>query len=164
MSIQNPFDLIPPRIGSFITVVDTAYLYPFADIQRAFASTTHSYTFDGFHIICPTLADIYGLYYDIYAQTATSQPVGNVGYSLGVGSQLDDLGKEIVWQLTTGQVIIRWRLVRQITPQSPATVIPTPGDSPNGTIGYIPTFVSLGGDAYAASGNTIDPVRIVRTG
>lgn len=164
MSLQSPFDSIPPRIGSFITIINTVYLYPIADIKRAFALTSLPVTIDGSRILCPTLQDIYSFYYEVFVQTAISQPVGNNGFSLGVGTQLDDLGKELIWQLTSGQEVIRMRLVRQLTPQSPATVIPVPGDSPNGTIGYVVSFVSLGKDAISQSGGNLDPVLIVRTG
>ena len=79
---------------------------------------------------------------EIIDRTAITQPVGNTGYSLGAGTQLEDMGNEIIWQIQGGQEVIKWRLMRQLTPQLPATVIPTPGNSPNGTIGYGTTWVA----------------------
>ena len=119
------------------------WLYPIADIKAALATTTYQYTFDGTNLVCPDYANLRGIYYDIFAQTAVSQPLGsNPGYSLGVGTALEDMGEEIFLKVGL-QTWIHWRNVRQLTPQRVAN-IPVPGDSPADTIGYIPVFVSYG--------------------
>ena len=136
------FDQIPARVGSFLSVNNTSWIYPLRDLQAALAATSIPYTFDGTILKTNSLADLVTLYGQVFDQTAISQPVGNTGFSLGAGTQLDDLGKEIVWQIPGGVNVIRWRLMRQLTPQLPATVIPAPGNSPVGTIGYGTVWVA----------------------
>jgi hypothetical protein len=80
------------RSNRAITVIDTAYLYPQVDIDAALAITTFSYKRVGNRVICPTIDDIVGIGYDIYAQTATKQPLGNQGYALGRGTFLNVFG------------------------------------------------------------------------
>jgi hypothetical protein len=61
--------------------------------------------------------------------------------------------------------MIVWRLVKQLTPQKPATVIPVPGNStPNETIGYITTFISYGRAALSPYPDTFDDVNLVKSG
>ena len=156
-----PFAQISSRSKYFRTVFDTVWLYPTADIQRGLAATTYKYTFNGDVITCPDITNLIGVYNDIYAQTANSQPVGNVGFSLGVGTFLADLGSEIRFALEGGAVVILWRLSKQISPQT-TPPIAVPGNSPNGTIGYVTTFVSMGNSAAITAG--LDPAYVVRTG
>jgi hypothetical protein len=118
------------------------WLYPIADINAALATTTHQYTFDGTNLVCPDYANLRGIYYDIFAQTAISQPLGNLGYTLGVGTMLEDMGQEIFLKVGL-QTWIHWRNVRQLTPQTNA-YIPNPGDSPPDTIGYTVVWASYG--------------------
>jgi hypothetical protein len=154
-----------PRRNNYVTVIDTTWLYPEINVTRALATTTFKYTYDGDFITCPDIASIAGIYDAIFSSTAISQPIDNAGYTLGVGSLVEDQGKELRFRLTSGQVIIVWRLVKQLTPQRPATVIPVPGNStPNGTIGYITTFISYGRAALSPYPSTFDDVNIVTTG
>jgi len=162
--MRRTYSQIKPRINNFITVVNTAWLYPQADITAALATTTYKYTYDGNLITCPTISDIIGVYTDIYNKTTISQPSGNVGYSIGVGTLLEDMGNEIRFCLTGGQVVLIWRLVKQLTPQGASTVIPSPGNSPNNTIGYITTFCSYGNGANGGYSVGLDDVMVVRTG
>lgn len=163
--MRRTYSQIKPRINNFVTVLGTAWLYPEADITAALATTSYKYTYDGSLITCPTLPDMIGLYYDIYAQTAISQPIGsNVGFSLGPGTLLEDMGREIRFCLTGGELIVIWRLVKQLTPQEPSTVIPVPANSPNNTIGYITTFCSYGSGANGGWSIGLDDVMVVRTG
>jgi hypothetical protein len=162
--MRRAYSQIQPRTNSFVTVLNTAWLYPEADIHAALQTTTYSYTYTGTIITCPTLADVIGVYGDIYSKTVLSQPVGNEGYTLGVGSLLEDMGREITFCITGGEVVIIWRLVRQRTPQLPATVIPNPGNSPNGTIGFVTTFCSYGNGANGGYSVGLDDVMVVRTG
>ena len=151
-------DQIPARVGSFLSVNNTSWIYPLSDLRAALAATSIPYTFDDTILKTESLADLVTLYGQVFNQTAISQPVGNTGFSLGAGTQLDDLGKEIVWQIPGGLNVIRWRLMRQLTPQLPATVIPTPGNSPVGTIGY--------GTVWVAYSNypSLDEAMFVRVG
>ena len=160
--MRRAYSQIKPRANTFITVLDTAWLYPEADIAAALKTTTYKYTYDGNLITCPTLDDIIGVYEDIFNRTTVTQPVGNVGYTLGAGTLLEDMGREIQFCLTNGEVVVIWRLVKQLTPQSPATVIASPGNSPNGTIGFVTTFCSYGNGAGYAVG--LDDVQVVRLG
>jgi len=157
-----PFAQISSRSKYFRTVFDTVWLYPTADIQRGLAATTYKYTFNGDVITCPDMTNLTGVYNDIYAQTAISQPVPNQGFSLGVGTFLADLGSEIRFALEGGAIVILWRLVKQISPQTTPPVA-VPGNSPNGTIGYVTTFVSMGNRA-AITEVGLDAAYVVRTG
>lgn len=161
---MRKYSQVKTRQNLFITVSNTSWLYPTADINTALAKTTRSYKYDGNCIICPNLATLIGVYTDIYNQTVISQPTGNVGFSLGVGTLLEDMGKEIHFKLSTGELVLTWRLVKQLTPQSPATVIPSPGNSPNLTVGYITTFVSYGNGANGGYANDLDDVQVLRLG
>uniref|UniRef100_A0A6C0K2I0 Uncharacterized protein n=1 Tax=viral metagenome TaxID=1070528 RepID=A0A6C0K2I0_9ZZZZ len=164
--MKRSYSQIKPRRTTYVTVIDTIWLYPEINITRALATTTYNYTYDGDFITCPDIANIAGVYSAIFDSTAVSQPVGNVGYSLGVGTLVEDQGKELRFRLTSGQVIIVWRLVKQLTPQTPApgNVIPVPGNSPNGTIGYITTFLSYGRAALSPYPGTFDNANLVKSG
>jgi hypothetical protein len=122
------------------TIRDTVWLYPKADIQRGLAATTYTHTFDGTNIVCPDMAQLRGVYGDIFNQTIISQPLGNPGYSLGVGTILEDMNNTITWQLSGGHIVIRWQLVKQLIPQ---TQLPVSGSSPVDTVGYITTFTAF---------------------
>ena len=163
--MKRAYSQIKPRHTTYVTVINTTWLYPEVDITRALATTTFKHTYDGDFITCPDIASIAGVYDDIFNSTAVSQPIDNAGYSLGVGTLLEDQGKELRFRLTSGQVIIVWRLVKQLTPQKPATVISVPGNStPNGTIGYITTFLSYGRAALSPNPSTFDDVNLVKSG
>jgi hypothetical protein len=162
--MRRAYSQIKPRANTFITVLNTAWLYPEADVTAALKTTTYKYKYVGNIITCPTLADVIGVYTDIYNRTTVSQPVGNVGYTLGAGTLLEDMGREIQFCLTNGEVVVIWRLVKQRTPQSPATVIASPGNSPNGTVGFITTFCSYGNEANGGYSVGLDDVMVVRLG
>jgi len=163
--MKRGYSQIKPRRTTYVTVNNTTWLYPEINVTRALATTTYQYTYDGDFITCPDIASIAGVYSDIWNSTAVSQPVGNDGYSLGVGTLLEDQGKELRFRLTSGQVIIVWRLVKQLTPQKPVYVIPNPGNStPNETIGYITTFISYGRAALSPYPGTFDDANLVKSG
>jgi hypothetical protein len=163
--MKRTYSQIKPRRTTYVTVNDTTWLYPEINVTRALATTTFRHTYDGDFITCPDILSIGGIYNAIFVSTAISQPINNAGYSLGVGTLVEDLGKELRFRLTSGQVIIVWRLVRQLTPQQPATVIPVPGNStPNGTIGYITTFISYGRAALSPYPDTFDDANVVTSG
>ena len=160
--MRRVYSQIKPRANNFITILNTAWLYPEADVTAALKTTTYKYKYIGNVITCPTLTDLIGVYTDIYYRTTVTQPIGNEGFTLGVGTLLEDMGREIQFCLTNGEVVVIWRLVKQLTPQSPATVIASPGNSPNGTIGFVTTFCSYGNGAGYAAG--LDDVMVVRLG
>jgi hypothetical protein len=116
----------------FITTTNTVWLYPIADTEYALAGTTHSYTRNGNDIICQDQATLIAIYLEIYARTSVTQPVGNEGYTLGVGTIVRDLKQELNFKINN-QLMVTWRLVEQITSQSD---VPVGGNSPDGTIGY----------------------------
>lgn len=147
MSTQRTFAQVSANMGYYRTIVNTMWLYPMVDIERAMATTTYKYTFDGTNIVCPDMSNIVGLYNDIYLQTRISQPIGtNPGYTLGVGTFVQNFGKTLYWQLPGGQIVIKWQLVKQLTPQS-IDYIPVPGDSIDDTVGFITTYNSEGSTA-----------------
>ena len=160
MSTQRSYSQIPPRLKYLRTVVDTTWLYPIADIEAALATTTHEYTFDGTNIVCPDYDNLVGIYLDIIDRTGISQPTGNLGFSLGVGTMLEEMGEEIY--LKVGDMTwVHWRNVRQLTPQS-LTYLASPGNSPAGTIGYVTVSTSFGRNNPAP--NTFDLALVVRLG
>lgn len=146
MSIQRIIGQIQNQSAFYRTIVNTMWLYPTINIAAAMATTSYQYSFDGTFITCPDIANLEGLYNDIYAQTVISQPIGNTGFSIGVGTVCQNFGKTIFWQCPIGNTVIQWQLVKQITPQS-VDSIPTPGNSPNDTVGYITTINTLGPNA-----------------
>jgi uncharacterized delta-60 repeat protein len=78
------------------------------------------------------------LYDEIFTRTAITQPIGNEGYSLGVGTILLDLTNELYFKLSgSDELIVTWRLTEQLTDQS---TLPVSGDSPTGTVGYLTRF------------------------
>ncbi len=156
----RPVAQIANRMSNFLTVNNTVYLYPQSDIDIALANTSYTYTFDGTNIVCPDLTNLYGVYGDIINQTLITQPIGNQGYSLGVGTSLQDLGKEIQFVLSGGEIVLKWRLVKQLTPQVPYTYIPVPGNSPADTVGYVTVFTSYSVKPF----DFADIVLVVRTG
>jgi hypothetical protein len=162
--MRRTYAKIKLRANNFRTIINTAWMYPEANVTAALKTTTYKYKYVGNIITCPTIGDIIGVYNDIYIKTTISQPTGNVGFSLGVGTLLEDMGREIQFCLTSGEVVIRWRLVKQLTPQAPSTVIPVPGNSPNETIGYITTFCSYGGGVNGGYSVGLDDVLLVRVG
>jgi len=152
-----------PRNNLFITVGNTVWLYPQVDVNAGLATTTHPHTYDGDFITCPDMTSLIGVYYDIYYQTAVSNPGGtNPGYTVGVGTLLQDMGRELRFCLTGGEVVVLWRLVKQLTPQrNPPLAFGVYGQSLNETVGYTTTFCSFGNNATPTN---LDEVNLVRVG
>lgn len=120
----------------FITSTNTFWLYPIANINSVLTSTT--YTRIGNRLIFANKNDLITFYDNVFASTAISQPVGNEGYSLGVGTIVKDLQTELYLELPNNLLMVTWRLVKQISKQISLSV---GGNSPNDTIGYA-TIVS----------------------
>jgi hypothetical protein len=146
---------IPSRARYFRVVIDTAWLYPMSNIVAALATTTHAHTFDGTTVVAADAATLEAICSDIWSNTVTALPPQ--GYNLGVGSLLQDLGKAITFQLPDGSIFLTWRLAQSLTNQAS---LPSGGATPQGLIGYIPTFVAAGNVVGAG----YDPVRVVRFG
>ena len=82
----------------------------------------------------PTLQDIINFYDSLYQQTTVSQPLGNAGYSLGVGTiTRARRNSRLYLKLDSGFIVAELTLMRQITNQSD---LPSGGNSPDGTIGW----------------------------
>jgi hypothetical protein len=141
MALHRVTSQIPADQKYIQTIVATMWLYPPSDFEAALATTTYQYTYDGVFITCPDISTLEGLYTDIFNKTAQSQPIGNVGFSLGVGTILENFGKKLYFQVPSGNTVIEWTLVKQLTPQS---ALPSGGNSPDGTVGYIITYNYIG--------------------
>jgi hypothetical protein len=141
MALHRVTSQIPADQKYIQTIVNTTWLYPISDVEAALATTTYQYTYDGIFITCPDIANLTGLYSDIFEKTAESQPFGNTGFSLGVGTILENFGKKLYFQVPSGNTVIVWTLVKQMTPQ---IALPSGGNSPVDTVGYITTYNYIG--------------------
>ena len=155
----------PPN---WITVTDTAYLYPIQYIEEGLDLTQAAVTRSGNQIITPTIADMDALFYDIWYRTQQALPhptiQGGGGFSCAVGTRLTGSFNEIEFRLSTGQLIMVWQEVTQVTDQED---LPNSGASPQGTVAYVPIWVDGDGNGVAgtiteaAIGN-FDPLRVVK--
>jgi hypothetical protein len=133
-AVQSPYN------DGWVTIIDTIWIYPVADLNPvldSFRAASPAIIEEGNNIIFTNASHLYSFFEAVYNATTVSQPVGNVGFSLGVGTQLEDLGVTINLVLASGLKMITWRLVRQLTSQ---TDLPVGGDSPDGTIGFITIY------------------------
>ena len=74
------------------------------------------------------------VYIEVYNRTATTQPTDNQGYSLGVGTRTIAYGDQKLYlKLYSGETVVVWTLMTQITNQSE---LPVGGSSPNDTVGW----------------------------
>jgi len=159
MSVSRQYKQIPLNLGYYRTIINTTWLYPQSDVDIALRNTTYTYTFNGSTFICPDLSNAIGLLLDIFAQTEITQPIDNTGFSLGVGTLLQDFGQNIFFRLEDNTLITQWRLVKQLTPQQPYNVIPVPGNSPPDTVGFVCVFENI-----SSYNNLLDNMLVIRTG
>jgi hypothetical protein len=133
----------------YISQTDTIWLYPQADLDTHLAtyvvsgntytsapglSPSVTFTRDGNVFSFPAVTQIVTFYSEVYTVTETSQPVGNLGFSLGVGTRTRARRQDrIILQLNSGVKIIEWALMTQLTSQSS---LPVGGNSPDGTVGW----------------------------
>ena len=89
-------------------VTNTAYIYPPINVEEAIALTQISFTIEDNRYIFATLPDLDGFYYDVWYRTSISQPAGNLGYSMGVGTKLAGSNQELHLDLADGTRIITW--------------------------------------------------------
>jgi hypothetical protein len=132
--------VVSPYEQGWTSIIDTAYLYPNEDINvilPTFRSASPTIVENGSDIIFTDINHLYDFYEAVFNQTAVSQPVGNVGFSLGVGTKLQDLGVTLNLKLQNGLTIVTWTLVKQLYSQNSLAV---GGDSPKGTVGYVTTY------------------------
>ncbi len=140
MSLHRVTSQIPADQQYIQTIVDTMWLYPPAIVEAALASTSITHTYDGVFITCPDIATLTSLYNYIWDQTRSVSGLSE-GYNLAVGTILENFSKKIYFQVPSGNTIIEWTLVKQLTPQS---TLPSGGESPVDTVGYITTYNTIG--------------------
>jgi hypothetical protein len=150
---------------NWISVTNTAYLYPIQYIEEALNLTQANVTRTGSRFIFATIADIDSFWYDMWYRTFLALPVDpqTGGFACAVGTQFTGSHNEIDFILQSGQLIATLQEVTQITDQS---TIPNSGNSPQGTVGYVPIWVDGDGNWVPdtilenAVGN-IDALRVV---
>ena len=121
---------------SYISIINTSWLYPESDLGWVLTNTAIPYTRSGSSIYFNTLDNLTSFYEEVFYKTAISQPVGNVGYSLGVGTLTRAYGdKRLYLKLNSGQIVVVWTLMTQITRQADLPV-GVGGSSPDGTVGW----------------------------
>jgi len=131
------YDDVVSYVSGWKTVLDTIWLYPVADVNSVledFRNSSPAIVEEDKRIVFEDIDHLYDFYNEVYESTEVAQPVGNVGYSLGVGTRLRDLGITVHLELASGLRVVTWRLVEQLTSQSD---LPVGGDSPDGTIGFV---------------------------
>jgi hypothetical protein len=127
----------------YISIIDTIWLYPQVDLDYvtgiapglspsiAFTKSGNTYTFE-------TLSSLTRFYDQLFISTEVNQPIGNVGYSLGVGTiTRSRRNQKLYFKLKSGITVVEFQLMTQITNQSD---LPVGGDSPDGTIGWGLTY------------------------
>lgn len=156
---------------SYETMIDTIWLYPIFDVDTVleqYRGISPSIVENGEDLIFSTIEHLYDFYSDVYVQTTSTQPTGNAGYSLGVGTKLKDLSSNLNLKVDGGSKVVTWRLVEQLTPQN-SDNLPTPGNSPDGTIGYIAIYTDWDEDGVqdptnfnmsSAGFSNADPLRV----
>jgi len=156
---------------NWITYKDTAWVYPQIDIDNAVNnilnnnllgpgqgetySVINFTKLDDFTYEFPTIEDVIYFYSEMFFESALSQPVGNIGYSLAVNTVLSARRhSKIVFRLESGITIVEMTLMTQITSQSD---LPSGGDSPDGTIGWASTYLDWNGDGIPDTENDAPP-------
>jgi hypothetical protein len=148
---------------SYTTIVDTAWIYPATDVEYVYNSlvSTMTITRIGNDYIFLTLTDLIAFYDAVFNKTAIDQPVGNTGYSLGVGTILRSLKGELNLKIQDGTIVVKWVLMKQITNQLD---LPVGGNSPVNTIGYGAIYLDWNLDGIAnetseSAPSLTDPLR-----
>jgi hypothetical protein len=119
---------------SYISILNTIWLYPQVDLQWTLDNTEISYTQSGSSIYFDNVDDLVAFYVEVYTRTADTQSSGNQGYSLGVGTRTIAYGdQKLYMKLNSGETVVVWTLMTQITNQSDLS---PGGNSPDGTVGW----------------------------
>ena len=137
------------KTENYISQTDTIWLYPESDLaayestfiysggvyQTApgvspsiqFTKVRNAYSF-------PDVNQLANFFANVYLQTETSQPLGNKGFSCGVGTRTTSASNlRLILKLDSGIKVVEWALMTQINSQSE---LPVGGNSPLGTIGW----------------------------
>jgi hypothetical protein len=122
---------------TFQTITNTNWIYPPRDVEYSLTDTTTPFTRVGNVLYFGSISDMGAVYDDIFERTEATQPIGNVGYSLGVGTLLQDLFETLEFRLNDEELIVTWQLTKQLTDQND---LPAGGDSPVGVIGYLTVY------------------------
>jgi hypothetical protein len=142
------------------TPYNTAWIYPQSDLDTTVSNInsnnllgTHSeinFTkVDDYNYTFPTLDDAINFYLEMVTQTSVTQPSGNSGFSLGVGTILRSRrNPKLVFKLESGITIVEFLLMTQITSQSTLPV-GVGANSPDGTIGWGPVYLDWNADGVA---------------
>jgi hypothetical protein len=133
-------NIVYSGVKTWKTIENTAWLYPVSFVNEAIEE--YSLT-SGRKIIFDNMVNLYSFFETVFNKTAVAQPIGNVGYSIGVGTVLKDLGVAVDFYLESGLLVLTWSLVEQITNQND---LPSGGDSPDSTIGFIVTYCDWDND------------------
>jgi hypothetical protein len=123
----------------WITVFDTAWIYPTNDVNliiETYKGLSPSLIQNGNDLIFTDINHLYSFYDATFTQTVSLELPQ--GYNLGVGTKLKDLKQTLnLISDATGFTVIKWGLFEQLTDQND---LPSGGDSPKGTIGYIAIY------------------------
>jgi hypothetical protein len=133
----------------YISQTDTIWLYPQADLDAHIAtyivsgntytsapglSPSVTFTRNGNVFSFPTLSNSVNFFSGVYLVTETSQPIGNAGFSCGVGTRTRAKKQDrLILKLDSGIKVVEWALMEQLTSQSS---LPVGGNSPDGTVGW----------------------------
>lgn len=133
----------------YISQTNTIWLYPQADLDAHISTYIVSgntyqtapglspsviFTRNGNVFSFATVAEIVTFFGEVYTLTTVSQPVGNQGFSCGVGTRTRARRQDkLILQLNSGVKIVEWALMTQLTSQSS---LPVGGNSPDGTVGW----------------------------
>jgi hypothetical protein len=153
------YDDVVSYVSGWKTVIDTIWLYPVADMNsvlRDFRESSPSIVEEDKRVVFEDIDHLYDFYNEVSESTSVAQPVGNVGYSLGVGTRLRDLGITVHLELASGLRVATWRLVEQLTSQSD---LPVGGNSPDGTIGFVLIYCDWNQDGVQDALN-LNPVSL----
>ena len=169
----------------YISQTDTIWLYPQADLDTYISTYTITgntyqtapglspsvtFTKNGNVLSFPTVQQIVTFFSGVYLVTELSQPVGNPGFSCGVGTRTRAKKQDrIILQLDSGIKVVEWALMTQLTNQSE---LPVGGDSPVGTVGWANIYCDWDTDgiqdpnssAAAGYSNLIDGLVFARIG
>ena len=169
----------------YISQTNTMWLYPQADLDTHIAtyivsgntyqsapglSPSVTFTRNGNVFSFATVAEIVTFFGEVYLVTEVSQPVGNLGFSCGVGTRTRARRQDrLILQLNSGIKIVEWALMTQLTSQSS---LPAGGNSPDGTVGWSNIYCDWDANgvqdpnssAAAALSNLIDGLVFKRIG
>lgn len=123
----------------YISIINTNWIYPQYDLDLAISTAiglSPSFPMRRVNegLSFPNLTKLLDFYEILFKQTEISQPNGNTGFSLGVGTVLrSKRNSRFCLKLDSGITVVEFTLMTQVTNQSD---LPVGGDSPDGTVGW----------------------------